>query len=161
MSDLKRENSLFPLNNPHRRLLVVEDSDEDFVALTRILKKVGFHNPIDRVCDGDEALDFLYQRGQYADPNNAPSPTLILLDLNLPGVAGVEVLAQVKSDETLKIIPIVALTTSANPKDIEACYRAGVNSYMVKPLDTLKLTELIEGFLAHWFEAAILPGYFS
>ncbi|MGE5659995.1 MAG: response regulator [Actinomycetota bacterium] len=138
-------------------LLIIEDSDEDFEAFGRMMRKSSITHPIYRCTDGDEALDFLYQVGEYSDPQKAPRPAIILLDLNLPGTDGREVLAQLKQDENLRMIPIVVFTTSANPKDIEICYRQGVNGYIVKPIDVEKLLKNIKGFINYWFETVMLP----
>ena len=112
---------------------------------------------MDSCVDGDEALAFLYRTGRYADPQSAPRPGLILLDLNLPGTDGREVLRKIKQDETLKLIPVVVFTTSNNPKDIEACYRQGVNSYIVKPMNFNRLKHSIEILIDYWFDATALP----
>jgi two-component system, response regulator len=138
-------------------ILLVEDSPEDTEATLRALKKAGLANPIHHCDDGDDALDFLYQRGKHAGPDTAPRPSVILLDLNLPGTDGREVLTEIKKDEQLKTIPVVVLTTSTDERDVQGCYRAGANSYVRKPVD-------LEGFLAairrmtdFWFEVVILP----
>lgn len=153
------------LTAPSRVLLVVEDSDEDFAAFERIVQrsiqaKAGADAaPIDaiyRCCDGDEALEFLHQKGQYS-PKTAPRPSLILLDLNLSGCDGRDVLAHLKQDKRLKGIPVVIFTTSSNPKDIEACYQRGVNGYIIKPIDIQKLVRTIQLFIDYWFEASALP----
>lgn len=138
-------------------LLVIEDSDEDFAALRRMLQKSDVANPIYRCTDGDEALDFLYHAGEYTDTGKAPRPSIILLDLNLPGTDGREVLEQIKQDDELKIIPVVVLTTSSNPKDIEVCYRYGVNGYILKPIDVKRLMKNIQVIIDYWFEVVMLP----
>ncbi|HEY9740011.1 MAG TPA: response regulator [Coleofasciculaceae cyanobacterium] len=145
--------------DPTQPLLVIEDSDEDFEAFGRILRQSSIANPIYRCTDGDEALDFLYHTGEYIDSTKAPRPTIILLDLNLPGTDGREVLEQIKEDEELKIIPVVVFTTSSNPKDIETCYRHGVNGYILKPIDIKKLMKAVQVFIDYWFETVILPDY--
>lgn len=138
-------------------LLVVEDSDEDFAILGRIMQRnCDIQIPLARCVDGDDALDYLYQQGAYASSNHS-TPSLIVLDLNLPGTDGREVLAQVKSDEHLKAIPVVVFTTSSSPVDIEVCYRSGVNSYMLKQMDIEKLKISIKLFFDYWFKAAMLP----
>lgn len=138
-------------------LLVIEDSDEDFEAFGRMMRKSCVGNPIYRCIDGDDALDFLYHTGEYVDSARAPRPAIILLDLNLPGTDGREVLEQIKKDEELKTIPVVVFTTSSNPKDIEVCYRYGVNGYIVKPIDIKKLMKTLQVFIDYWFEFVILP----
>lgn len=140
-----------------KTLLVVEDSDEDYEMLGWAFKKMAVETRVFRCTTGDDALDFLYQSGKYADPAIAPCPTLILLDLNLPGTDGREVLAQIKQDKNLKLIPVVILTTSSNPKDIEGCYNIGANSYVIKPVDYQKFLNEIEQFYRYWFEVTALP----
>ncbi|MEB3339043.1 MAG: response regulator [Leptolyngbyaceae bacterium] len=145
------------LPDPNQIILVVEDSDEDFAAFTRVMQTSGLKNPVYRVEHGEEALDYLYQTGSYSEPSTAPRPTVILLDLNLPGTDGREIIQQVKQDDTLKSIPIVVFTTSSNPKDIEICYRYGANSYLLKPIGSQALINTIQDFFHYWFEATVLP----
>src|SRR4051812_31919488 len=97
---------------------LVEDSPEDYEATGRALRKAGLSNPIFRCEDGEEALDYLFQRGAYSNPANAPRPGIVLLDLNLPGTDGREVLSAVKSEESLRSIPVVVLTTSTDDRDV-------------------------------------------
>lgn len=156
MSGLQPSNSS-PYLKLSKFILVVEDSDEDFAALDRVLKRMKFNVPIYRVCDGEEALDYLYNQENYTDPELFPRPSIILLDLNLPGTDGREVIEQIKQDDGLKSIPVVVLTTSSNPKDIQACYLHGANSYMLKPMGLESLKDRIEDFLHYWLEAVILP----
>ena len=138
-------------------LLLIEDSDEDFEAFGRIMQKLSVTNPIHRCIDGDDALDYLHHGGEYADSDKVRRPAIIILDLNLPGTDGREVLEQIKQDEELKIIPIVVFTTSSNPKDVEICYRYGVNGYIIKPMDVKKLMHTIQILIQYWFEVVILP----
>ncbi len=145
------------IGNFARPLLVIEDSDEDFEALSRIMKKESVANPIFRCSDGDEALDFLYHTGTYSDSQNSPRPAIILLDLNLPGTDGREVLEKIKQDKDLKYIPVVVFTTSSNPKDIQICYQYCVASYMLKPIDINRLVETIQTFITYWLDMVILP----
>ena len=139
-------------------LLIIEDSDEDYAALVRTIAKAEVPNPVYRCEDGEEALDFLYHEGEYADKKLAPRPSLIVLDLNLPGTDGREVLAEIKQDSDLKTIPVVIFSTSSNPRDIDACYRYGISGYMVKPMDINRLNSLVMTFLEYWFQAVELPG---
>lgn len=138
-------------------LLVIEDSDEDFVAFERVARKSSITNPIYRCCDGEDALEFLYHTGKYVDISKAPRPAMILLDLNLPGMDGREVLWNVKQDKNLQLIPIVVFTTSSNPTDIATCYQRGVNGYIVKPIDTSKLVWTVQLFISYWFDVSVLP----
>lgn len=142
---------------PQQPLLLVEDSPEDFEATVRALKKAGLANPIFRCEHGDDALDFLFRRGRYADPALSPRPGIILLDLNLPGTDGREVLAAVKADPALRSIPVVVLTTSTDERDVERCYQAGANSYMKKPVDLDGFMRAIQRMKDYWFEVVIVP----
>jgi CheY-like chemotaxis protein len=137
-------------------LLVIEDSDEDFEAFQRYVRQAIVKVPIHRCIDGDEALAYLFQTGRFAEPA-VPRPSLIVLDLNLPGADGREVLSRIKQDEMLKIIPVVIFSTSNNPKDIEACYRQGVSSYILKPMDFERLRHNIISLIDYWFDTTILP----
>ncbi len=115
-------------------ILIIED-EEAHVDLV----KVGFSgarilNEIFVVTDGEAALDYLFRRGEYTDPASSPRPMLILLDLKLPKVDGLEVLQQIKEDPDLRLIPIVVLTTSNQEKDVQRSYELGVNSYVNKPV---------------------------
>ena len=138
-------------------ILLVEDSPEDYEVTVRAFRKANLVNPVFRCQDGEEALDYLYQRGRYTDPEQAPRPGLILLDLNLPGTDGREVLAQVKSDAQLRTIPVIVLTTSADERDIEGCYRAGANSYIQKPVSLEAFLRSVQLLKSYWLEVAILP----
>jgi len=138
-------------------ILLVEDSPEDYEVTVRAFRKANLVNPVFRCQDGEEALDFLYRRGRYADPARSPRPGLILLDLNLPGTDGRQVLAQVKADAQLRSIPVVVLTTSADERDIEGCYRAGANSYVQKPVSLDAFLRSVQLLKNYWFEVAILP----
>ena len=145
------------MRTPNQPILLVEDSPEDFEATVRALRKAGLANPIFRCEDGDEALDYLHLRGRYADPAKAPRPGIILLDLNLPGTDGREVLDAVKADDDLRSIPVVVLTTSTDERDIDRCYQAGANSYVKKPVDIGGFTTAVQRLRDYWFEVVILP----
>jgi len=154
-------------------LLIVEDSNEDFEAFQRYLLR--WHPPsvdistdsmqsnatsfipLYRCVNGEQALAFLFHRDQYANPENAPRPGLILLDLNLPGTDGREVLCQIKRDSNLKTIPVIVFTTSSSPKDVESCYQKGANSYIIKPINFNQLKQSIQTILDFWFTANTLP----
>ena len=145
------------MNTPNQPILLVEDSPEDYEATRRALNKSGLKNPLHRCADGDEALDYLFRRGAYQDPGKSPRPGIILLDLNLPGTDGREVLTEVKNHESLKQIPVIVLTTSTDDRDVDACYRAGANSYIQKPVDMDGFIKAIERLNDFWFEVVILP----
>ena len=137
-------------------ILLVEDSPEDFETTERAFRRSGLKNPIYRCADGDEALDYLYRRGRYSE-GNAPRPGVILLDLNLPGTDGREVLSEIKNDPGLKQIPVIVLTTSKDERDVEVCYSCGANSYIQKPVDLDGFMKAIERLNDYWFEVVILP----
>jgi two-component system response regulator len=138
-------------------ILIVEDSPEDYEATVRAFRKAGLANSIHRCENGDEALDYLLRRGIYADPEKSPRPGIILLDLNLPGLDGREVLTVIKKDSDLKKIPTVVLTTSMDERDIEDCYVNGANSYIHKPVDLNGLMIAIQRLRDYWFEIVVLP----
>jgi CheY-like chemotaxis protein len=140
-------------------LLIVEDSNEDFETLRRLLQHSPLTIPIYRCENGEQALAFLFQTGEYAAPEIAPRPALIVLDLNLPGTDGRQVLYQIKRDERLKSIPVVVFTTSSNPKDVEDCYQYGANSYITKPINFTKLKLDIQTIVNYWLEVSTLPNY--
>ncbi len=138
-------------------ILLVEDNPEDYEATVRAFQKTNLINPIIRCETGDDALDYLNRRGGYEDPQKAPRPGVILLDLNLPGTDGREVLAEIKSNDDFKKIPVIVLTTSSDKRDIESCYKAGANSYLQKPVDFEGFFNSIQGLKEFWLEIAILP----
>ncbi|MCA8831430.1 response regulator [Hymenobacter pini] len=137
-------------------VLVVEDSAEDFTALGRAFRKHALQNPVLRCADGDQALDYLQGYGQ----NTAwPSvlPAIVLLDLNMPGTDGRQVLEVIKADPRLSSIPVIIFSTSANVKDIEACYQLGANSYLTKPIEYTALEQKIQLIVRYWLETVELP----
>jgi two-component system response regulator len=138
-------------------ILFVEDSEDDYEAAVRAFNKVNLHNPVNWCRSGSEALDFLAQRGDYADPEKAPRPGLILLDLNMPGLDGRKTLQMIKQDAKLRDIPVIILTTSADQRDIEHCYQIGANTYIQKPVSFDGLIDAIKRLKEYWFEVAILP----
>ena len=111
-------------------------------------------NEVHVVTNGEEALDFLFQRGKYAD---APRPGLILLDIKLPRVDGIEVLRRIKADPKLKSIPVVMLTTSASNKEMMESYSCGASSYIVKPVDFEQFAKVIKGLKLYWLVINSLP----
>lgn len=138
-------------------LLVAEDSDEDFAVFQRFMKRLNVQIPIYRCSDGDEVLDFLYQEGDYQGKPEILRPSVILLDLNLPGLDGRELLKKIKQDESFRKIPIVVFTTSSNPEDVELCYQRGANGYLIKPVGTPELQKTLQSFVGFWLEANIPP----
>lgn len=144
------------INYPLRPLLVVEDSDEDFTALSRVFHKLGLPNPVVRCKDGDQALEYLQGHGQ-AVGWPAALPTLVLLDLNLPGTDGRTVLETLKKDPRLQALPVVVFSTSSSTRDVEHCYRLGANGYLTKPIHYAALEAKIKVTLQYWLDASELP----
>jgi len=138
-------------------ILLVEDSDDDYEATVRAFKKANLHNPVFWCKSGREALEFLKHQGGFQEVPKAPRPGLILLDLNMPGLDGRKTLELIKQDPTLQPIPIIILTTSADERDIEECYRKGANTYVQKPVSFDGLIEAIKRMKEYWFEIALLP----
>ncbi len=143
-------------NSPNTLIIIVEDSPEDYETTIRAFKKVGMKNKVLRFEMGDECLDYLFGRGEYEGQKNV-LPGLIMLDLNLPGTDGRDVLKSIKSDHKLKKIPVVVLTTSKDLIDIEKCYQHGANSYIQKPVDFNGFIDAIKKLKEYWFEISILP----
>ncbi|MGI9418762.1 MAG: response regulator [Geminicoccaceae bacterium] len=142
-----------------RTILIVDDSDDDYDATVRALNKdQGLKNPLRRCESGGEALDYLFRRGSYAPPADAPRPGIVLLDLNMPGIDGREVLSTVKGDSELRPIPVVVMTNSSDERDVAACYDIGANTYIQKPLDWAGFSIAARRLKEYWFETAELPG---
>lgn len=131
-------------------ILMVEDDPAHAEIVLRNLKDFRVANRIICVEDGQSALDYLFRQDAFTDPIKSPKPNLILLDLRLPKVDGLEVLRRIKQDEDLKPIPTVILTTSAAESDVLHAYNYGAVSYLVKPVDFVKFTELMHSFGFYW-----------
>jgi two-component system response regulator len=131
-------------------ILLVEDNPNDVELTLHALKTNNVANDIKVVRDGAEALDFIMCRGPFADRDINHGPKLILLDLKLPKVDGIEVLRQTKGDARTKMIPIVVLTSSKEERDIVESYQLGVNSYMLKPVDFAQFTEAVRSLGLYW-----------
>jgi two-component system response regulator len=138
-------------------VLLVEDNPDHAELTLKALKDGNVLNEIVWVKDGEEALDFLYHRGRYADATKAPRPGLILLDLRLPKVDGHEVLRQIKSDEDLRSIPVVMLTTSEREDEICQSYEAGANSFVSKPVRFGDFVERVTSLKLYWVLTNLLP----
>ena len=136
-------------------LVVVEDSDEDFDTLIEAAREAGITQTIHRVDTGGDCLELL--RGQLIDSLDPwpAMPALILMDLNSHGIDGREALVAIKSEPRMKDIPVVVLTTSANPKDVAFCYQAGANAYHVKPVRYDQYQLLLSGLLQYWLNTVI------
>jgi CheY-like chemotaxis protein len=131
------------------RILLIEDDPKDVELTLTALEDYNLANEVVVAHDGEEALDYLYCRGNFATRSNE-NPAVLLLDLKLPKVDGLEVLHQVKSDEKLKFIPVVVLTSSREEKDMVASYRLGVNAYVVKPVDFHEFVNAIKELGIFW-----------
>ncbi|PZU97940.1 MAG: two-component system response regulator [Pseudanabaena sp.] len=142
MTDLICEQPVF--------ILLIEDSDADAELAIRALRRSRISNQIQLLRDGAEALDFLFCRGIYSDRQIIDQPKIILLDLKLPKVSGLEVLQQIKADPRTQMIPIVMLTSSAQDSDILKSYQLGVNSYIVKPIDFEQFNQAVEQLGLYW-----------
>ncbi len=131
-------------------ILIVEDNLDDAEMALRALKQNKLTNKVLVVGDGEEALDFVFARGKYKERPIAKKPKIILLDLKLPKVDGLEVLKVIKSDEVARMIPVIVLTSSKEESDMIESYRLGVNSYIVKPVDFDKFVDAIRDLGLYW-----------
>ena len=130
-------------------ILLVEDSDADAELVLRALRKGGVVNKVMRLRDGVEALDFVFREGTF-NQRSGGQPRLILLDLKMPKLGGIDVLRRLKTDERTRMIPVVVLTSSAEETDVAESYRLGVNSYLVKPVEFTAFTSVITKAGLYW-----------
>jgi CheY-like chemotaxis protein len=138
-------------------ILLADDDEEDRSMTISALRERRVANEIRCVGDGEELSDYLFHRGRYANPYDAPTPGLILLDLNMPKKDGREVLAEIKADPSLRSIPVVVLTTSKAEEDVARTYDLGVNSFITKPVTFEGLVGAMEAFSRYWLEIVELP----
>ena len=138
------------IQNNDVQILMVEDNPTDAELALRAFKKYNLANHVYWVKDGAEALDFIFARGDYSERVKNDRPKLILLDLKLPKVDGLEVLRQIKSDKTTKMIPVVVLTSSEEEQDMIDSYQLGVNSYITKPVDFDKFVKSVSTLGLYW-----------
>lgn len=143
------------MNTVPIELLIVEDNPADVYLLEKTLKASKSPINIHLAVDGEQALAFLHREGDFAD---ALRPDVILLDLNLPGIDGREVLAEVKQDAELKTIPVIVLTSSNAEADVHRSYELDANAYLTKPLDLDRFAHLVEAIEQFWFQIVKLPG---
>jgi len=132
------------------QILLVEDDPDHAELIIRGLQDNGVANRIHHVSDGETALDYLFQRGEYADAETSPRPHLVLLDLRLPKIDGLEVLREIKADEGLRRIPVVVLTSSAAESDIAGASDNYVNSYLVKPVEFDEFRRMMRDLGFYW-----------
>ncbi len=133
--------------------MLVEDSDEDADTIAEALRRCGIPGRLQRVTNGDECLALL-RTGRATRP-----PALVLMDLNMPGMDGREALRQIKEDATLRGVPVVIVSTSANPRDLTFCYGAGANAYHIKPVSYPQHLDAMTTVLQYWLGAVTLPTY--
>lgn len=137
-------------------ILMADDDDDDYVLTKKALAESRLLNDLIRVRDGEELMDYLHRKGEYTQ-ENAPRPGVILLDLNMPRKDGREALREIKSDDTLRNIPVVVFTTSKAEEDIYKTYQLGVNSFITKPVTFDSLTDVMRTLGNYWFEIVELP----
>jgi two-component system, response regulator len=137
-------------------ILMAEDSATDAEMALRALKKANLANRLIWVKDGEEALDCIFCRGAYAE--RAGYPKLVLLDIKMPKVDGIEVLRQIRADPRTRLIPVVILTSSAEERDVIETYHLGVNSYIVKPVDFVQFSQMIVQVGLYWSVVNRTPG---
>lgn len=138
-------------------ILLVEDSPEDALLTIRAFRRGDIANRVD-VCEtADRAIDYLRRGGQFDAMGKEPLPCMIVLDLNLPGMDGRDFLKVIKSDDTLRAIPVVVLTTSDEPSDIRICYDNGANSYIPKPTRPDDIQSAVQSIKNYWFDISRLP----
>lgn len=139
-------------------ILLADDDADDRMMAGEALAESRLANDLRFVEDGEELMDYLYRRGRYSDPDSAPRPGLILLDLNMPRKDGREALTEIKGDPELRKIPVVVLTTSQAEEDIYRTYDLGVNSFITKPVMFESLVNVMRALGTYWFEIVELPG---
>lgn len=138
-------------------ILLADDDPDDLEMTRRALAKSNCVAEIFTVRDGEELLDFLHHRGNFAPPARSPTPALILLDLNMPKMDGREALAQIKADKALHRIPVVVMTTSTAEQDIVRAYELGSNSFISKPITLAELVDVMKVLGQYWFQVVKLP----
>jgi CheY-like chemotaxis protein len=139
-------------------ILLAEDDEDDYLLISEALKESRLANKMHWVKDGEELMDYLHRRGDFADPERSPFPGIILLDLNMPRKDGREALKEIKTDPALRKIPIIILTTSKAEEDILRSYDLGVNSFIRKPVQFEDFVEMVKVLGRYWFEIVELPG---
>jgi two-component system response regulator len=143
--------------NEKIEILLVEDNPHDAEMTIRSLRKVNLANRLIHLKDGSEALDFIFARGQFAGREVENRPKVILLDIKMPKVDGIEVLRQIKANDTTKMIPVVIMTSSKEEQDIIASYNLGVNSYVVKPVDFEGFAKAVSELGFYWLMTNQVP----
>ncbi len=145
------------IRRPATNILLAEDDADDRMLIMRALQQTGGADQVDAVCDGVELMDYLHGAGPYAESAPVQRPSLILLDLNMPLKSGREALREIKADPELRLIPVVILTTSSSPTDIQESYEVGANAYCTKPVKYAELVSLIESVVHFWGKSVAPP----
>lgn len=138
-------------------ILLVEDNPQEAELTMRALQKRTLANHFYHVHDGQEAIDFIFKKGAYEKGECYDTPKVILLDLKLPKIDGIEVLRQIRTDERTKLIPVVILTSSQEERDVAEAYQLGVNSYIVKPVEFESFLEVVSNMITYWLIMNQLP----
>ena len=151
------------MNEPYIRpadpvaILVAEDNKYDRMILQQAFSEIGIRVSLHFVGSGEDVLDYLHRRNAYAAEADSPRPALVLMDLNMPRMDGQEALKAIRADEALRMLPVVVLSTSDNPKQIAQAYANGVNAFMTKPGPYDEFVKLMQGFGSYWLQTARLP----
>jgi CheY-like chemotaxis protein len=140
-----------------RTVLLVEDGAAEAQIVQRAMRALKRDVALYVLRDGQEAVDYLLGHGRFADGQNNPFPDLVLLDLHMPRVDGLGVLAQIRAHARTRLLPVVVWTTSCEVDDIRAAYAAGANSYIEKPHDYERLRDILDTVLRYWLDTALLP----
>lgn len=145
------------IQNKPLTILMADDDDEDYMLTVEAFRDARISNPMYRVKDGEELMEYLLLKGKYSSRKEAPLPSLILLDLNMPRKDGREALQEILAHAALRMIPVVVMTTSDAKEDISRCYETGANSYIVKPITYEGLVKAIGLLGQYWLEMVELP----
>lgn len=145
------------LNRSPITILMAEDDPDDRLMTQEAFNECQLGNPLQFAFDGEQLMDYLHRRGEYADTSRYPMPGLILLDLNMPRKDGREALREIKADPELRKIPVVVLTTSKAEEDVSASYRDGANSFITKPASFSSLVDVVQALGRYWLDVVDLP----
>lgn len=142
----------------NKSILLVEDNPQDEMLILRVLKKANVANRIDVVRDGQQAVDYLFNQGEFYDAEGRDLPTVIILDIGLPRLSGIEVLQKIREEQRTRLVPVVILTSSDEEKDRLRSYECGANSFVQKPLDFSEFAETVARLGVYWIATNKLPG---
>lgn len=142
----------------NKHFILMADDDEDYCLVIKdVIKSLGIFNELKFVEDGEALMDYLLRRNQYKDPSVSPRPGLILLDINMPKKTGLEILKEIRAEDSLRTIPVIMLTASDDPKEVAVSYRLGANSFVTKPAHFQKLKNVVSSLMRYWLETVTLP----